>query len=155
MRGETNTERVYVAIVDIYRTENKEVSRQEISERLGMPLPAVSNAMKTLIEVQQRVILCGRGRYKPATVFREDEAVSWTALPDGTFKLEKGDQVMDFTPREYTWLFPSTRQPTAEHDASDMVTTLLKQTRVHLRKLEAELAELKKANAPQRSLELG
>lgn len=153
----TYTERVYQGIVDLYRAKNLLVTRQQLVVHLSLSPSIVSNAIKTLVEVQQRVVWCDRGRYRPAQVFREDEAVSWTALPDGTFKLEKGDQLMHFTPREYAWLFPAARTPVAQesgHGSSDMQASLLKQTRDKLRKLESEIAEIKMRGAPQMDLQL-
>ena len=94
------SDQVLKAITDLCLTEpNRMARRDAIVQATGLPLGVVDDHIKKLRH-DERIRLVERGVYVPVPTPREDRAISATALPDGTFKLEIGDTVEELSPRE-------------------------------------------------------
>ena len=98
MNRNNTGQRVYDAVVDLTST-GRRAHRTTLSEHLGMALVTVDDNLKRL-KNDGRLKLIERGVYMPIPPAREDRAVSNTMLPDGTCKLEVGDEVLHLTMRE-------------------------------------------------------
>lgn len=94
------SDQVLKAIADLCLTEPTRLARRDaVVQATGLPLGVVDEQLKKLRH-DEKIRLVERGVYVPVPVQREDRAVSATAMPDGTFKLEIGDLVDELTPRE-------------------------------------------------------
>lgn len=89
--------RVYESIRDI--CDAGEVpTRERIIAVSGLPTTTVDDRIKTLRALE--LISPEKQSYKPLHRHGPAQAVSLTALDDGTYKVEKGDQVMMLVPSE-------------------------------------------------------
>lgn len=94
------SDQVLKAITDLCLTEPTRMARRDaIVQATGLPLGVVDDHIKKLRH-DERIRLVERGVYVLVPIPREDRAISATALPDGTFKLEIGDTVEELSPRE-------------------------------------------------------
>lgn len=98
MRSSKTSQVIYDTVVDLTNTSRR-AHRETIAEVSGLKLAIVDDNLKRL-KADGRVKLIERGVYLPVPPAREDRAVSNTILPDGTCKLEVGDDVMSLTMRE-------------------------------------------------------
>lgn len=73
-------------------------TRDLIAEQTGLKLLAVDEAIKSLRKLG--LLTREPQSYRPIKQYREDRIVSGSRLPDGTFKLELGDDVLHLTPNE-------------------------------------------------------
>jgi hypothetical protein len=96
--GDT-TERVYEAVAQIFRETGKCAECKDIFARAGVSEVVGRDRLRELTD-GHRLLRPKTGQYKPAQVFRADEAISLTGLPSGMVKIEKGDKVEEFTPTE-------------------------------------------------------
>lgn len=93
-----STQRVYDAICELHSLEQV-ATRETIVELTGLKLAIVDDRLRALIEADRvkRVI---RGIYVPVEVHPVARTISKTVLPDGTVKIEIGDDVLTLTPKE-------------------------------------------------------
>ena len=94
-----STERVYSAVLDIFKESGRPAECKKIFERAGVTPVMGTDRLRALTD-GRRLNRQGRGTYLPSQIFREDESVSVTSLPGGMVKIEKGDAVSDWTPGE-------------------------------------------------------
>ena len=86
-------------VIDLHAREQI-VTRETLSEFTGRKLAIIDEALRTLVN-EERVARVQRGVYVPVVQHPEARLVSLTVLPDGTVKLEIGDDhVLTLTPRE-------------------------------------------------------
>lgn len=86
-------------VIDLHAREQI-VTRETLADFTGRKLAIIDEALRTLVN-EQRVARVQRGVYVPVAQHPEARLVSLTVLPDGTVKLEIGDDhVLTLTPRE-------------------------------------------------------
>lgn len=97
-------DRVLEAVKELYLSEVT-VTRDALVRLTGLKTVTVDEAIKSL-KTDELIISVERGVYEPAGEAEPTEAISVTMLPRGYAKIEKGDQVMELTPREWRMLAP-------------------------------------------------
>ena len=75
------------------------VTREAVKEATGLPLTTVDDRLATLVD-RGDITRIGRGVFVPAVRHPPARPISKTVLPDGSVKLEIGDEVLTLTPRE-------------------------------------------------------
>ena len=86
-------------VIDLHAREQI-VTRETLADLTGRKLAIIDEALRTLVN-EERVARVQRGVYVPVVQHPEARLVSLTVLPDGTVKLEIGDDhVLTLTPRE-------------------------------------------------------
>lgn len=95
----TQKQQVYEAVVELH---NKEIpaSRTTIAEILGIKQTVIDDCLKVLADDELIYRLCS-GVYAPVVQHPPARTVYKTILPDGTVKLEVGDDhILTLTPKE-------------------------------------------------------
>ena len=86
-------------IIDLHASEQI-VTRETLADFTGRKLAIIDEALRTLVN-EEKVARVQRGVYVPVVQHPVARVVSLTVLPDGTVKLEIGDDhVLTLTPRE-------------------------------------------------------
>lgn len=86
-------------VIDLHAREQI-VTREILADFTGRKLAIIDEALRTLVN-EERVARVQRGVYVPVVQHPEARLVTVTGLPDGTVKLEIGDDhVLTLTPRE-------------------------------------------------------
>ena len=86
-------------VIDLHAREQI-VTREILADFTGRKLAIIDEALRTLVN-EERMARVQRGVYVPVVQHPEARLVSLTVLPDGTVKLEIGDDhVLTLTPRE-------------------------------------------------------
>ncbi len=95
----SNAETVLEAIEDLHNQEQI-VTRETLSQLTGLKLSIVDDRLSYLVDSGQ-IIRVQRGVFIPAPKHRVARLMSKMVLPDGTIKIEIGDdEVLTLTPRE-------------------------------------------------------
>jgi ribosomal protein S25 len=89
---------VLEAVQDLHAHE-KIVTREALAETTGLKLSIIDDRIKFLVD-DGLVMRRQRGVFEPAPIYSPARPVSKTILPDGTVKVEIGDDVITLTPRE-------------------------------------------------------
>lgn len=92
-----NRRAVYDAVVDLNHA-NKQASRKAIADASGKPLQIVDDHCRNLKE-EGFIRPIMPGIFEPVEQL-PDRPISGTILPNGRYKLEVGDQVLDLSMRE-------------------------------------------------------
>ena len=86
-------------VIDLHAREQI-VTREILADFTGRKLAIIDEALRTLVN-EEKVARVQRGVYVPVVQHPVARVVSMTMLPDGTVKLEIGDDhVLTLTPRE-------------------------------------------------------
>lgn len=86
-------------IIDLHANEQI-VTRETLADFTGRKLAIIDEALRTLVN-EEKVARVQRGVYVPVVQHPVARVVSMTMLPDGTVKLEIGDDhVLTLTPKE-------------------------------------------------------
>lgn len=93
----TSRQQIYQAIVDLCAA-NRQASRKAISDCTDLPMSIVDDHVKNLKD-DGLIRLVVPGIFEVVDQ-RMDRAISGTIVPEGGYKLEIGDQVLDLTLRE-------------------------------------------------------
>ena len=93
-----NHEIVLEAVWELYNAE-KVVTRETIAQLTPLDLVTISDRLSYLVD-SGLVYRVQRGVYMPAHHHRPARIISKSVLPDGTVKIEIGDEVLTLTPRE-------------------------------------------------------
>jgi hypothetical protein len=98
MRSPNLGQTILSTIVDL-RSTNRVATRPVVAEIIGQPMTVVDYHLKKLCSdgLLRRVL---NGVFEPVAQDREDRAISFTMLPDGSCKLEVGDVCMELSMRE-------------------------------------------------------
>ena len=75
------------------------VTREAVREVTGLALTTVDDRLAVLVD-RGDITRIGRGVFVPAVRHPPARPISKTVLPDGSVKLEIGDEVLTLTPRE-------------------------------------------------------
>jgi hypothetical protein len=102
-RAISTTARVLESIRFLYSTKQRPVSASEVQTVSELAADTVGDSLKRLLETGQ-IARPGRGIYEPVAKHPEPRAISQTLHPDGTVKIEIGDEVIALTPVEHRHL---------------------------------------------------
>jgi hypothetical protein len=127
----------------LYAVKQRAVSTQEIEACSELSLSQVQDSLKRLLETG-RITRPGRGMYIPVTLHPEPRAISQTLHPDGTCKIEIGDEVIALTPVEHRHLVRLLGGVMAEAAQMAAESVALQQIAVHGARIERADARLKK-----------
>ncbi|RKG33748.1 hypothetical protein [Acinetobacter tianfuensis] len=95
----SNAETILEAIEDLHNQEQI-VTRETLSQLTGLKLSIVDDRLRCLVDSGQ-IIRVQRGVFIPAPKHRQARLMSKMVLPDGTVKIEIGDdEILTLTPRE-------------------------------------------------------
>ncbi len=94
----SSTQLVLEAVQDLHAQEQV-VTRETLAALTNLKLSVVDDRIGALID-DGLVVRVQRGVYVPAETHPPARVISKTMLPDGTVKLDIGDQVVTLTPRE-------------------------------------------------------
>lgn len=94
----TQKQQVYEAVMDLH---NKEIpaGRTTITELLGIKQSAVDECLKSLADDELIYRVCN-GVYAPMVQHPPARTIYKAVLPDGTVKIDIGDDVLTLTPKE-------------------------------------------------------
>lgn len=99
MTMKSNAETILEAIEDLHNQEQI-VTRETLSQLTDLKLSIVDDRLSYLVDSGQ-IIRVQRGVFIPAPKHRVARLMSKMVLPDGTIKIEIGDdQILTLTPRE-------------------------------------------------------
>lgn len=94
----SNAEAILEAIEDLHNMEQI-VTRETLSQLTGLKLSIVDDRLSYLVD-GGHIIRVQRGVFVPAPRHRPSRVMSKIVLPDGTVKIEIGDDVLTLTPKE-------------------------------------------------------
>ncbi|MFI8608520.1 hypothetical protein ACIGFL_09365 [Pseudomonas sp. NPDC077649] len=98
MTKRSSTQIVLEALQDLHAQEQI-VTREALAEVTGLKVAVVDDRLKALV-ADGDVARVQRGIYVPVDQHPPARHISKTILPDGTVKIDIGDQVLTLTPRE-------------------------------------------------------
>lgn len=99
----TTTKQILEAVIDLHAQEQI-VTRDKIGEILPhLTLQKISDRLSYLIETNQ-ISRAERGVYVPVITHAPSRPICKYILPDGTVKIELGDQIITMTPKESRYL---------------------------------------------------
>lgn len=128
------------------------ITRETVAELTDLKLAVVDDRLGVLLDDGhlRRVL---RGVYELVHIQPPSRPISKTVLPDGTVKVEIGDEVLQLTPKEERTLAAMFASPMAVYEAS--VRTELASANIHeiaakMREMSAEIKRLRsKLSNPQ------
>lgn len=99
----TTTKQILEAVIDLHAQEQT-VTRDKIGEVLPhLTLQKISDRLGYLLETHQ-ISRVERGVYVPVIAHAPSRPICKYILPDGTVKIEIGEQIITMTPRESRYL---------------------------------------------------
>lgn len=99
MSTKSNAEAILEAIEDLHNQEQI-VTRETLSQLTSLKLSIIDDRLSYLVD-SGYIIRVQRGVFIPAPKHRPSRLMSKTVLPDGTVKIDIGDdEVLTLTPRE-------------------------------------------------------
>lgn len=153
-RGAT-TQIVLEAVRDLH-AQQQIVTRETLAEQTGLKLQVIDDRVGVLVDRGQ-VARVQRGVFVPVTHHPEARVISKTILPDGTVKIDLGDdQVLTLTPRESRMLgelVAGAGQQFAAIELGNQAAILAAELAGRIRRLERELRALRSEQC-QAQLEL-
>lgn len=93
-----SAEVVFEAVCDLH-SEERAVTRETLAQITGLKLSVVDDRLGVLVD-DGLIHRVQRGVYVPAAQHPPARLISKTILPDGSVKIEIGDDVLTLTPRE-------------------------------------------------------
>lgn len=93
-----STQRVYDAVRELRNLEQI-ATRETVAELTGLKLSVVDDRLRALVDDGKLKRLL-RGIYELVEIFPPPRAISKTVLPNGTVKIEVGDELLTLTPSE-------------------------------------------------------
>ncbi len=94
----SSTERVYEAVQEL-RSLEQIATRVTVAELTGLKQDVVDDRLRALVD-NGRLSRLIRGVYEVVDRHPPARAISKTLMPDGSVKLEVGDEILTLTPRE-------------------------------------------------------
>lgn len=94
----SSTERVYEAVQEL-RSLEQIATRVTVAELTGLKQDVVDDRLRALVD-NGRLSRLIRGVYEVVDSHPPARAISKTLMPDGSVKLEVGDEILTLTPRE-------------------------------------------------------
>lgn len=136
----TTKQQILDAIVDLHNAEQM-VTREALQEVTGLKLTIIDDRVAVLVD-EGSVLRKGRGVFEPAAKHPPARPISKTQMPDGTVKIEIGDDVLTLTPREdriLAKLQAGVAVELAAIDSGKEVAVLVASMRTRIGRLEAQL----------------
>lgn len=96
--NKTTLQQILDTVQELHNLEQI-VTREAVREATGLALTTVDDRLATLVD-RGDITRIGRGVFVPAVRHPPARPISKTVLPDGSVKLEIGDDVLTLTPRE-------------------------------------------------------
>lgn len=141
----TQKQTVLEAVIDLHNKETP-ASRTTIAKLTGIKQTAVDECLKRLADDELIYRLCS-GVYAPVVQHPPARTIYKTMLPDGTVKLDIGDDVLTLTPKEARTLGGLMYAEAVEFGSLALSHRLLEQENAfhnRLKKLEKEVARQNK-----------
>ncbi|MBE9589993.1 hypothetical protein IM753_03175 [Moraxella sp. K127] len=141
----TQKQTVLEAVIDLHNKETP-ASRTTIAKLTGIKQTAVDECLKRLADDELIYRLCS-GVYAPVVQHPPQRTIYKTMLPDGTVKLDIGDDVLTLTPKEARTLGGLMYAEAVEFGSLALSHRLLEQENAfhnRLKKLEKEIARQNK-----------
>ncbi|WP_423454286.1 hypothetical protein [Ottowia sp. VDI28] len=93
-----STQRIYEAVREL-RAQEQIATRETVAELTGLKLSIVDDRLRALVDDTKLKRLL-RGIYELVETFPPARSMSKTIMPNGTVKIEIGDDVLELTPTE-------------------------------------------------------
>lgn len=134
---------VYDAICRLFAMNDRiPVSVQSIIEETGMTGQAVKDHFTALLD-DGAILRAERGLYVPVEA-HDTRAISLTFLPNGSIKIEAGDDVLQLNPSEFKLLAAQLRATGAsDGHSSAAVIAASQHTQTMIRRLHASIASMR------------
>lgn len=97
-KRENTSEIVYSAALDLHQSQQL-VTRENLQKATGQKLSVIDDRIKVLVD-DGYLIRLERGLFAPVFKHHETRIISKTHLPDGSIKIDIGDDVLSLTPHE-------------------------------------------------------
>lgn len=128
---------VLEAALDLY-DQGLEITRSSLVRHTGLKTVTVDDCIKEL-KRREEIVQIVSGVYRPVFKHPPARAISRTTLPDGTVKIEVGDEVLTLTPKESRMLGEAMGGSAAILIASDSAHRLAEATQqIHSLALSAK-----------------
>ena len=151
----TSTRSVLDAVQELYALEQL-VTREALSQILDLPPVVVDDRIGTLINAGM-VVRIRRGVYAPKEQHAAARVISKTLLPDGTVKIDIGDEVLTLTPKEDRMLAAiqaGVVLQAASIEAGHNSAIIAADLSLQVKTLRRELSALRKASGQKASAQM-
>lgn len=138
--NKTTLQQILDTVQELHNLEQI-VTREAVREATGLALTTVDDRLATLVD-RGDITRIGRGVFVPAVRHPPARPISKTQMPDGTVKIEIGDDVLTLTPREdriLARLQAGVAVELAAIDSGKEVAVLIASMRTRIGRLEAQL----------------
>lgn len=98
MSNKNSTDAIFDAVVDLHNNEQI-VTRTTLAAILDMKIGIIDDRLSYLVDIE-KIMRVERGVYVPVIQHPVSRIMSKMVLPDGTVKIEIGDEVLTLTPKE-------------------------------------------------------
>lgn len=98
MSNKNSTDAIFDAVVDLYNNEQI-VTRTTLAAILDLKIGIIDDRLSYLVDIE-KIMRVERGVYVPVIQHPVSRIMSKMVLPDGTVKIEIGDDVLTLTPKE-------------------------------------------------------
>lgn len=98
MSNRNSTDVIFDAVVDLHNNEQI-VTRTTLAAILDVKIGIIDDRLSHLVDTG-KIIRVERGVYVPVIQHPPSRLMSKTVLPDGTVKIDIGDDVLTLTPKE-------------------------------------------------------
>jgi len=96
--NKTTLQQILDTVQELHNLEQI-VTREAVREVTGLALTTVDDRLAVLVD-RGEITRIGRGVFVPAVKHPPARSISKTVMPDGSVKLEIGEEVLTLTPRE-------------------------------------------------------
>lgn len=98
MSNKNSTDAIFDAVVDLHNNEQI-VTRTTLAAMLDLKIGIIDDRLSYLVDIE-KIMRVERGVYVPVIQHPVSRIMSKMVLPDGTVKIEIGDEVLTLTPKE-------------------------------------------------------
>ncbi len=98
MSNKNSTDVIFDAVVDLHNNEQI-VTRTTLAAMLDLKIGIIDDRLSYLVDIE-KIMRVERGVYVPVIQHPVSRIMSKMVLPDGTVKIEIGDEVLTLTPKE-------------------------------------------------------
>lgn len=153
----TSTQRIYDAVCELHALEQV-ATRETVAELTGLKLTVVDDRLGALVD-DERLKRVLRGVYVPVEQHPPARPMAKMILPNGTVKIEIGDEVLTLTPKEdraLAMLQAGAATQAAALETGRQTSIMVTEFAARIQRLERECAALraKKVDSGQMGLVL-
>lgn len=155
MSSQSTTGQVLEAVQELHALEQM-VTRESLATILDMPPVVIDDRIGTLINAGM-VVRVRRGVYLPAERHDAARVMSKTLLPDGTVKIDIGDEVLTLTPKEDRMLAAiqaGVVMQAASIEAGHQTALIAAELSLQVKTLRREVSALKRAAVKSDTLQM-